>query len=77
MSSWPANEDVFLLYISGSTAVLPVRFDSKQADVTVMGGLCRATPPFIPTYRLKRESPPLPAPLSSLWANQKLILLED
>lgn len=28
-------------------------------------------------YRLKRESPPLPAPLSSLWANQKLILLED
>lgn len=42
-----------------------------------MGGLCRATPPFIQKYRLKRESPPLPAPLSSLWANQKLILLED
>lgn len=45
---------VFLLYISSSAAVLTIRVDSKQADVTVMGGLCRTTPPFIQTYRLKR-----------------------
>lgn len=40
---------VFLLHMNGSTAVQSVRFDSRQAEVTVTGALCRVTPPFVQT----------------------------